>query len=156
MDYTDFGPVKGAWARATHVSSSPGLLLASSAPSAEQPAAAAQAQQAAASSSSQGLQDSILFVMEGVNEVQEQIRALQPLLELPEVVARLEARLQASEAREEAMRAELHRATDALAALATLVTRGGGREESPAQGAQAARKGHGVVRNFSPSQAGRG
>ncbi len=113
-----------------------------------------------------GLQDSLLYVMEGMGELQEQVRELAPLRELPARVAELEARARAAEAREEALRAELARATDALGVLTSLVSRIS-REDGLAQGAlarlaeEAARlksagehakgnKGHGTVRNFSP------
>jgi hypothetical protein len=111
-----------------------------------------------------GLQDSLLYVCEGLSEVQEQVRELLPLRELPERVAALEARLNRSEAREDALRAELQRATDAVTTLTSLVSRIS-REDSVAQAAlarlaeEAARlkagehasgkKGHGTVRNFS-------
>jgi hypothetical protein len=112
-----------------------------------------------------GLQDSLLYVMEGMGELQEAVRELLPLRELPARVAELEARARGAEAREEALRAELARTSDSLAVLTTLVGRLS-REDGLAQGAltrlaeEAARlkaagehargaKGHGPVRNFS-------
>ena len=177
------GPVHGAWARMSGSSSSPGLVLAHQphAQPAHQPAAhhahppPPPQQQllpmrgvspSRAALQAAGLQDSLLYVMEGMGELQEQVRELAPLRELPARVAELEARARAAEAREEALRAELARATDALGVLTSLVSRIS-REDGLAQGAlarlaeEAARlksagehakgtKGHGTVRNFSP------
>ena len=156
------GPVHGAWARVS--SSSPGLVLAQGHPDAQPPARGISPSRSSLLAA--GLQDSLLYVMEGMGEVQEQMRELLPLRELPSRVSELEARLRASEAREEALRAELQRATDAVSVLTSLVSRIS-REDGLAQGAlsklveETARlkaagehargvKGHGTVRNFSP------
>lgn len=155
-------PVQGAWARAlggSSLTASPGLVTSSSrGPPSASPAAAG-----AARSSSAGVAgvhaDGLLVVLESVGELQRELAPLSARVD------DLEARLAASEAASEALRAELQRVSDTNAVLMALVTRlaredsaeetarlrgalGGGGTGGGREVASAERRAHGRVRTL--------
>ena len=122
-----------------------------------------------ASSIGTAIHDSMLVLMEGMGELQEQLKELIPLRALPGRVTDLEARLLESEHRERELRAELSRVQDTQNVLTSLISRIT-REDVAAQAALARlteealrlktlseigankKGGHGVVRTFSPAK----
>ena len=145
------GPVHGAWARALG-----GSLVNSSNPS---PIRGISPSRAGGISTQ--MHENMLVLMEGMGELQEQIKELQPLLALPDRVFELETRVREGEEREK----ELHNTLAVLTSLVSRITR----EDAVAQsaltrlteeaqrlkilserGSKPPKGGHGVVRTFSP------
>ena len=159
---TTHNSVHGAWARAiaseAAPASSPGLVLPVRGVSPSR-----------AQNVSTALHDSMLTLMEGMGELQEQVKELLPLKALPGRVSLLEWQLEAAEERERDLRADLSKAQETITVLTGLVSRMS-KEDAAAQqalsrlteeaqrlkalaeGGTHARKGHGSVRTFgSPS-----